>query len=101
MYKVFFSPQAMKDRKLIERAGLKEKVKRLLDIIKVDPYQSPPSYEKLIGNLSGYYSRRINLQHLLVYQVLPNDKELADKDGEIYEGIVKIIRMWTHYENVR
>lgn len=101
MYKVFFSPQAMKDRKLIERAGLKEKVKRLLNIMKVYPYQSPPSYEKLIGNLSGYYSRRINLQHRLVYQVLPNDKGLVDEDGEIYEGIVKIIRMWTHYENVR
>ena len=101
MYKVFFSPQAMKDRKLIERAGLKEKVKRLLDIMKVYPYQSPPSYEKLIGNLSGYYSRRINLQHRLVYQVLPNDKGLVDEDGEMYEGIVKIIRMWTHYDNVR
>lgn len=101
MYKVFFSPQAMKDQKLIESAGLKEKVKRLLDIMKVYPYQSPPSYEKLIGNLSGYYSRRINLQHRLVYQVLPNDKGLVDEDGEIYEGIVKIIRMWTHYDNVR
>ncbi len=101
MYKVFFSPQAMKDRKLIERAGVKEKVKRLLEIMKVYPYQSPPSYEKLIGNLSGYYLRKINLQHRLVYQVLPNDKGLVDEDGEIYEGIVKIIRMWTHYDNIR
>lgn len=101
MYKVFFYPQAMKDRKLIERAGLREKVKRLLDIMKVYPYQSSPSYEKLMGNLSGYYSRKINLQHRLIYQVLPNDKGLVDENGEIYEGIVKIIRMWTHYENVR
>lgn len=101
MYKVFFTPQAMKDRKLIERAGLKEKTKRLLDIVKKYPYQTPPSYEKLIGNLSGYYSRRINLQHRLVYQVLPNEEGLTDEDGELYEGIVKIIRMWTHYENVR
>lgn len=101
MYKVFFAPQAMKDRKLIERAGLKEKAKRLLDIIKVYPYQSPPPYEKLIGNLSGYYSRRINLQHRLVYQVLPNDEDIIDEEGELYEGIVKIIRMWTHYDNVR
>lgn len=54
-----------------------------------------------MGNLSGYYSRKINLQHRLIYQVLPNDKGLVDENGEIYEGIVKIIRMWTHYENVR
>lgn len=100
MYKIFFTPQAMKDKKLIERAGLKEKTKRLLDIIKVYPYQTPPAYEKLTGNLSGFYSRRINLQHRLVYQVLPNDDNLVDENGEVYEGIVKIIRMWTHYENI-
>lgn len=97
MYKIFFSPQAMKDRKLIERSGLKQKVIRLLDILKVTPYETPPSYEKLLGNLSGFYSRRINMQHRLVYQVLPN----CDETGEEYDGVVKIIRMWTHYENVR
>lgn len=69
--------------------------------MKVYLYQSPPSYENLIGNLSSYYSKRINLQHRFVYQVLPNDKGFVDEDGEIYEGIVKIIRMWTHYDNVR
>ena len=101
MYKIYFSPQAMKDRKRIEQAGLKEKVKKLLDIVEVYPYQTPPAYEKLMGNLSGFYSRRINLQHRLVYQVLPNDDKLVDVKGEVYEGIVKIIRMWTHYDHVR
>ncbi|MCM1244896.1 MAG: Txe/YoeB family addiction module toxin [Roseburia sp.] len=101
MYKIFFSPQAMKDRKLIERAGLKKKVIRLLDIVKICPYQTPPTYEKLMGNLSGFYSRRINMQHRFVYQVLPNEDKLVDETGEVYEGIVKVVRMWTHYENVR
>ncbi len=101
MYKIFFSPQALKDKKLIERAGLKEKTKKLLDILKVYPYQTPPTYEKLIGNLSDYYSRKINLQHRLVYQVLPNEEGFVDSTGKEYDGIVKIIRMWTHYEKVR
>lgn len=101
MYKIFFAPQAMKDKKLVEHAGLKEKVKKLLDIIKVYPYQTPPTYEKLIGNLSGYYSRRINLQHRLVYQVLPNEDKLVDEYGEEYDGIIKIVRMWTHYDGMR
>ena len=101
MYKIFFSPHALKDKKLIERAGLKEKTKKLLDILKEYPYQNPPAYEKLIGNLSGYYSRRINLQHRLVYQVLPNEQGSIDPTGKEYEGIVKVICMWTHYENVK
>ena len=77
---------AQKDAKKIKRAGLKPKVEDLLTVIKENPFQNPPSYEKLIGDLSGAYSRRINIQHRLVYQVLADDK------------IVKIIRMWTHYE---
>ena len=101
MYKIFFTPQAMKDKELIEQAGLKEKTKRLLDILKVYPYQTPPTYEKLVGNLSGFYSRRINLQHRLVYQVLSNSEGLVDSEGNKYEGAVKVVRMWTHYENVR
>lgn len=101
MYKIFFSPQAMKDRRLIERSGLKQKVIRLLDILKVNPYETPPSYEKLMGNLSGFYSRRINMQHRLVYQVLPNCDGFCNENGKEYDGVVKIIRMWTHYENVR
>ena len=67
-----------------------------MDILKVNPYETPPSYEKLMGNLSGFYSRRINMQHRLVYQVLPNCDGFCDETGEEYDGVVKIIRMWTH-----
>jgi Txe/YoeB family toxin of toxin-antitoxin system len=76
---------AQKDAKKIRRAGLKPRVENLLTIIQENPFQAPPSYEKLVGDLSGAYSRRINIQHRLVYQVLTDKK------------IVKIIRMWTHY----
>lgn len=101
MYKLYFTPQAMDDRKKIERAGLKDKTKKLLKILEIYPYQTPPIYEKLVGNLSGFYSRRINLQHRLVYQILPNDEGLTDQYGNTYDGIVKVIRMWTHYDKVR
>ena len=77
---------AQKDAKKIKRAGLQSRVENLLSVIQENPFQNPPSYEKLIGDLSGAYSRRINIQHRLVYQVLTDEK------------IVKIIRMWTHYE---
>ncbi|MEA1958916.1 MAG: Txe/YoeB family addiction module toxin, partial [Chloroflexota bacterium] len=78
--------QAKKDAKRIARAGLKPQVIQLLEILKEDPYRNPPPYEKLVGDLSGVCSRRINIQHRLVYQVLDDIKT------------VKIIRMWTHYE---
>ena len=67
-------------------AGLKDKALRLLELLKSDPYQNPPSYEKLVGDLSGAYSRRINIQHRLIYQVLDSVKQ------------VKILRLWSHYE---
>ena len=76
---------AQKDAKKIKRAGLKPKVEGLLSVIKDNPFQNPPSYEKLIGDLSGAYSRRINIQHRLIYQVLTEER------------VVKVIRMWTHY----
>ena len=85
-WKLVFTKMAQKDAKKIKRAGLKSRVENLLSVIKEKPFQNPPSYEKLIGDLSGAYSRRINIQHRLVYQVLMDEK------------IVKIIRMWTHYE---
>ncbi|MDB4978359.1 MAG: addiction module toxin, Txe/YoeB family [Candidatus Peribacteria bacterium] len=78
--------QAVKDAKKIKNTPLATKVKKLLKILENNPFASPPSYEKLLGDLEGAYSRRINLQHRLVYQVLEKEK------------IVKIIRMWTHYE---
>ncbi|NPV81859.1 MAG: Txe/YoeB family addiction module toxin [Firmicutes bacterium] len=85
-YKLLFTRQAQKDALKIKAAGLKESVQELLTILKSNPYQNPPPYEKLVGDLSGAYSRRINIKHRLVYQVLEEQR------------IVKILRMWTHYE---
>ncbi len=83
---ILFTRQAQKDAKKIASAGLRPNVEQLLKILSENPFQVPPPFEKLIGDLSGAYLRRINIQHRLIYQVL--------KD----QGIVKIIRMWTHYE---
>ena len=80
-----FTKQAQKDAKKLAAAGLKPKTQQLLEILKQNPFANPPSYEKLQGDLKGAYSRRINLQHRLVYQVLDS------------EHTVKIIRMWSHY----
>lgn len=84
-YKVVYTKQALKDAKKIAQSNLKEKAKELLDLISNDPFASPPSYEKLIGDLSGAYSRRINVQHRLVYQVIEEEKT------------IKVLRMWSHY----
>ena len=81
-----YTGQALKDSKKLAAAGLKEKALDLLDILERDPFQSPPPFEKLVGDLSGAFSRRINVLHRLVYQVLEKER------------IVKIIRLWTHYE---
>ena len=85
-WRLVFTRQAVKDARKIAHSGLKPEVERLLEILKEDPYRNPPPYEKLLGDLSGACSRRINIQHRLVYQILEDIK------------IVKIIRMWTHYE---
>ena len=85
-WQVVFTKQAQKDAKRIAQAGLKPSASRLLDILRENPYQNPPPFEKLVGDLSGAHSRRINIQHRLVYQVLDDIK------------MVKVIRMWTHYE---
>lgn len=77
---------------------LDEKAKTLIERIKENPFQNPPPYEAFVGNLQGVYSRRINIQHRLVYQVYDNPVEV---DGVTYEGTVKIIRTWTHYDGVR
>ena len=97
MYIIRFSKQADKDKKLLKGVGLVSKAKKLLDIIAENPFQNPPPYEGLVGNLSGYYSRRINIQHRLVYQVY-NDPVIID--GVEYQGTIKIIRMWTHYDKI-
>ena len=95
MYRIVFTKQAEKDLKKLKGAGLSSKAKKLVDVIKENPYQIPPGYEKLVGNLTGAYSRRINIQHRLVYQVI---EKPFTADGIQYKGYVKIIRMWTHYE---
>ncbi|MGA2507186.1 MAG: Txe/YoeB family addiction module toxin [Chitinispirillaceae bacterium] len=85
-WRLYYTKQAQKDAKKLSFAGLRSKTEYLLSIIESNPYQNPPPYEKLIGDLSGVISRRINIQHRLVYQVLESEKA------------VKVIRMWTHYE---
>jgi len=85
-YRVIFGKQAQKDKALLRQAGLEEKAKWLLDQLSADPFFSPPPYEKLRGNLQGYYSRRINIQHRIVYEVFEDI------------GVVRVLRMWTHYQ---
>ncbi len=84
-YKILYSKSALKDAKNLTSANLDKKAKELIEIIKKDPFKNPPPYEKLVGNLSGAYSRRINIQHRLVYEVREDDK------------VVRILRMWSHY----
>lgn len=84
-YKLVYTKQAKKDAKKAASSGLKTKIEDLLEIIKEDPFVDYPPYEKLVGNLEGAYSRRINIQHRLVYQVYEKEK------------VVKVLRMWTHY----
>ena len=83
---VVFTKQAGKDAKKLSVSGLRSKAEAILQILRENPYQAPPSYEKLVGDLTGAYSRRINIQHRIVYQILEVEKT------------VKVIRMWTHYE---
>ena len=98
MYLIRFSKQADKDKKLLKCAGLDRKAKDLLNIIAINPFQNPPPYEQLLGNLSGYYFRRINIQHRFVYEVY---NEPVIENGIQYEGTILVARMWTHYDNVR
>jgi len=95
---LMYSRQAEKDARLLERSGLDKKAKELLTIIKRNPFQNPPHYEKLVGDMAGAYSRRINIHNRLVYQVAENSEMLKDADGNLYQGIVRVLRMWTHYE---
>ena len=88
MYKILYTKRAVKDVPKLKSSGLNTKAKKLIDIIRINPFQNPPPYENLVGDLQGAYSRRINIQHRLVYQVLEDTK------------IVKILSLWTHYENV-
>ncbi len=86
IWDLVFTKQAQKDARKLASSNLRDKAQALLDLIQVNPFQNPPPYEKLIGDLEGAYSRRINIQHRLVYEIIES------------EGTVKILRMWTHYE---
>ncbi len=85
-WQVVFTKQAKRDAKKLAASGLKGQAQKLITFLQANPFKSPPPYEKLLGDLTGAYSRRINIQHRLVYQVLPEEK------------VVKVLRMWTHYE---
>ena len=86
VWQVLFTKQAQKDAKKLAAAGLRPQAEKLLSILEINPWQTPPPCEKLVGDLDGAYSRRINIQHRLVYQTLEKER------------IVKVLRMWTHYE---
>ena len=98
MYKIVFTKQALKDLDNLKKSRISAKAKVLVDIIRENPYKIPPRYEKLVGNLDGIISRRINIQQRLVYQV--NESPFME-NGIEYRGTIKIIRMWTHYDEVR
>ncbi len=85
-WNLVYSKFALKDAKKLSAAGLRDKAQTLLDLLEVDPFQNPPPYEKLVGDLKGAYSRRINIQHRLVYEVFRKEKT------------VRVLRMWTHYD---
>ena len=85
-WEVVFAKHAVKDAKKIAASGLKPKAQELLAVLAANPFQNPPPYEKLVGDLAGTYSRRINIQHRMVYEVFAT------------EGVVRVLRMWTHYE---
>lgn len=98
MWLVVFTKQAQKDAKQLKVAGLAGKAKALVAAVREDPFKVPPRYEALVGNLSGLYSRRISLRYRFVYEVI---KEEIERGGTLYEGTVKVVRMWTHYDGVR
>ena len=85
-YKILYSKESQKDAKKLSKAGLSQKAQRLIDILKTNPFQEFPSYEKLVGNLKGAYARRINIKHRLVYEVNKKEKK------------VRVLRMWSHYD---
>ena len=98
MYVVKFTKQAAKDARKLKASGLDKKAKTLVELVRKDPFAKPPAYEALVGNYAGIFSRRIYLQHRFVYEVL---KTPVVEDGIEYEGTVKVLRMWTHYDGLR
>lgn len=85
-WQIVYAKQALKDAKKLSASGLKQKAQELLAVLKKNPFQNPPPYEKLVGDLAGAYSRRVNIQHRIVYEIYDQEK------------VVRVLRMWTHYE---
>lgn len=98
MWRVIFTKQAAKDAKKLKAAGLEKKAKQLVEVVRSDPFATPPAFKGLVGSLEGLYSRRISLQHRFVYTV---DAAPVSVDGRQFQGTVKVVRMWTHYEGIR
>ncbi len=98
MWYVEFTKQAIKDARKLEAAGFGAKAKALAETVESDPFAVPPAYEALAGNLNGFYSRRISRQHRFVYQVI---QEPCEEGGRNYDGTIKVVSMWTCYENAR
>lgn len=98
MYRIVFEKQALKDIPNLKSSKLDGKAKELIEVVRINPFQNPPPYEALVGNLSGLFSRRLNIHHRFVYQVY--SEKIIEENTE-YDGTVKIIRMWSHYDNVK
>lgn len=97
MYRIVYDKRALKDIRNLKSAGLDKKARELIEVIRIYPFKIPPPYEALVGNLKGYFSRRINIQHRLVYEVFADPLRIKDIE---YEGTVRILRMWSHYEGM-
>jgi toxin YoeB len=98
MYRIVYDKQVVKDITNLKSVGLDSKAKELIEVVRENPFKNPPPYEGLVGNLKGFFSRRINIQHRLVYQVYAEPVTIDEME---YDGIVKIIRMWTHYDGMK
>ncbi len=97
MFKVIFDRCAIKDARKLKSSELADRAKELIKVLEKNSYQQPPFFESLVGNLAGLYSRRINIQHRLVCQI---DRTPFEEDGVAYEGTVRVLRMWTHYDRI-
>ena len=98
MWHVIFTKQAAKDAKRLKAAGLEKKAKQLVEVVRADPFATPPAFEGLVGSFEGLNSRRISLQHRFVYAI---DATPVTVNGKQFQGTVKVVRMWTHYEGIR
>lgn len=97
-YQVVYTKLALKDAHRLVSAGLADTARQIAEIVSTNPFQAKPPYEKLVGDLTGWYSRRINIHHRFLYEVLENRALQKESEGNVYDDIVRVARMWTHYE---